>query len=246
MGFAKRWAGVDTVPVTKADAIRHLPLHSYMQLDQIGFFCHGWPNGLSIWKPTGSAYTNAHELAGLIANIIKPDGNIGLFACRTAEDQKVGLVSAPGFAARLSERMSFNGLPGITVMAHDFPAHTVRNPHDVLFLDGKRIYSYPDPRNYKLEGGLSLVEAGQVRPRLRATDKAQIEWMDDMDYRPPKSSPLPPVPVVLAEWNSAYEEWCKWERSDKGGQRGLSLMTIDGWKAAELATGLKLALGGAK
>jgi len=233
--FACRFAAShNAFPTQSASDIRAVVSASVrhgQMIDQIGFFCHGWPNRLSLWSPTPTASTNARQLADLIRPILKPMGNIGLFACRTAENAKDGTV---GFAAALSA-----ALPGITVMAHDFPAHTVRNPHDVLFLDGKRIYSYPDPRNYPCDavdllgkGGADLVSRGWVVPHLRDGDNVQIGWMHKL---------MAGIPS-LDRWIKDYGHWCDWERSDKGGQRGLSLVTIDGWQAAEAATGLKLSL----
>lgn len=245
--FALQFApGLGTVNAENAgmviSTINFIVQHRYQppqSLDQIGFFCHGWSNRLSLWSPTLSPSRNAQQLAEVIKPILKSDGTIGLFACRTAESLRIGTMSndektvemfEPGFASYLSRY-----LPTVTVMAHDFPAHTVRNPHDVLFLDGKRIYSYPDPRNYMMPGSstVSLVDHKEVLIHRRS-DGVQDGWT---------LKPELGICENAFRWAEAYKAWCDWERSDKGGQRGLSLITVEGWKAAEVATGLKLRVG---
>jgi len=184
--FAKKWVGLELQQIwylynaaTIRETVRQKIALS-RPYDHVAFFGHGFPNRLGVWAPTAYTQTNAQQLASLMQEIIVPGAPVSLFCCHTAENG----TGSKGFAQHLSA-----ALPGSPVFGQRGAGHTVKNPRDCLFLDGRLIYQYPT----KLED---------------------------------------------------YKRWAKWEWDEKdGGQRGLALATVEGWKAAEVTLGLKLEVG---
>jgi hypothetical protein len=109
-----------------------------------GFFCHGWPTGLSL----GFKLAHVPELADAIAEAV-PEGaelSIGLFACSTGRSRFLWRPEArnkadyykpmmdvgkrDGFAMLLCAELAKRGRYA-RITAHLTSGHTTRNPHKV-------------------------------------------------------------------------------------------------------------------
>jgi hypothetical protein len=135
---AKEWAGQTKAWRARDTAYVRASLEQYqvykVVFDQIGFFCHGFPNKLSVWAPTADAEKNAGFLAAAIRPVLVPGGAVPLYACRTESDP-----TKLEFAELLSRE-----LPGSPVLFHYTSGHTTENPYVGLMVDGKVIFRYPD------------------------------------------------------------------------------------------------------
>lgn len=134
----RQWAGGVVYQVDNAEMIRSRlksAVFQGQQRDQIGFFCHGFPNRLSIWAPTLAVDSNARQLAYALRPVLAPGGAVALYACKT----DTGTTATDQFAELLSA-----ALPGSPVFAHTTSGHTTENPYAILLRGGKRIYRHPD------------------------------------------------------------------------------------------------------
>lgn len=132
---AKDFAGVSAYACFSGYDVTSALFHRLRApIEQVGFFCHGFPNRLSVWSPTMSAAANARQLADHLRRELVPGGAVGLYACTT----DTGTPGVDQFAELLSV-----ALPGVTVFAHTTSGHTTDNPFCILLRDGKRIKEHP-------------------------------------------------------------------------------------------------------
>jgi hypothetical protein len=105
-------------------------------LELVGFFCHGYRNGLQVWNPIAGERSGAAaaELAGAIAQVARGDVRIPLYACSTGAGTGAG--GDGGFADRLRDALCNLSLRHCRIDAHTTAGHCSHNPHVRRFEGG--------------------------------------------------------------------------------------------------------------
>lgn len=160
-------------------------LRNKKDIDLIGIFCHGWPNGLQI----GFNKQHIHLLVQYLKLCCRKDVKIVLYACSTASNKEnrkmkmpfnVGPATDRGFADSLRDSMLKDGFLGGWVDAHKTAGHTTRNPFVVRF--------YVEPTfedTWDLPGGEWLVSPKSKlwrdwRPLLQTDFRFKFPVMDQV------------------------------------------------------------------
>lgn len=114
--FDKRRAQVQRFLHKAASPANSYKLHfSVEDVESIGFFCHGWRNGIQ------AGYKIQHaQMLGKALSRYDPY-SIALYCCSVAAGPDAGNGSFASVLARNTE--------GIPVYGHDRKGHTARNPH---------------------------------------------------------------------------------------------------------------------
>jgi hypothetical protein len=106
------------------------------KIDAIALFCHGWAKGIQF----GLSLNNLAEFVAAIKPNAAQDLKVVLYACLTANaaltpkiKNKIGVATDGGFADRLRDCMSAQGLVDGWVDAHKTAGHTTMNPYVVRF-----------------------------------------------------------------------------------------------------------------
>ncbi len=102
-------------------------------IEQVAFFCHGWPSGIQL-VPLNKINQLARDLA---AKVVSSSLLVTLYCCSTASDtdpktpemQDTGTGGDGGFADLLRDALCAQGFFDCQVDAHTTAGHTTQNPY---------------------------------------------------------------------------------------------------------------------